>query len=274
MSNNYNDFFAAAKNAKDGTPRMKSTTSRPSATHTSTAKRAAAAAASTKKQKAKKNSLVGPLVALIGFAGALSLYLNYDQIEVFISKIEVQWLGTAEASTDEKPANSTEGKEKSTAAKGEKEEKSAGASTEKEKPAGAAESDVSEEEISHYTKLNERKKELDQREEELNELEKELHQQKGEVEARIKKLEELRMQIAQVLKEKVQVDEEKVNRLVEFYSNMKPQQAAQIMANLNEDLTVEIIGKMKKKNAADIMNLLKPEKAQSLTEMFAGYKRK
>jgi flagellar motility protein MotE (MotC chaperone) len=30
---------------------------------------------------------------------------------------------------------------------------------------------------------------------------------------------------------------------------------------------------MKKKNAADIMNLLKPEKAQTISEKYAGYKR-
>ena len=30
---------------------------------------------------------------------------------------------------------------------------------------------------------------------------------------------------------------------------------------------------MKKKNAAEVLNLMKPEKAQMFTEKFAGYKR-
>jgi flagellar motility protein MotE (MotC chaperone) len=59
-----------------------------------------------------------------------------------------------------------------------------------------------------------------------------------------------------------------------MYSNMKAPQAAKVFETMDEDLAVEILGRMKKKNAADIMNLLKPEKAQILSEMFAGYKRR
>ncbi|MNL86247.1 hypothetical protein D3C87_2148790 [compost metagenome] len=55
---------------------------------------------------------------------------------------------------------------------------------------------------------------------------------------------------------------------------MKAPQAAKIFETMDEDLGVEILGRMKKKNAADIMNLLKPEKAQIFTEKFAGYKRR
>jgi flagellar motility protein MotE (MotC chaperone) len=58
-----------------------------------------------------------------------------------------------------------------------------------------------------------------------------------------------------------------------MYSNMKPPQAAKVFETMDEDLVVEILGRMKKKNAADIMNLLKPEKAQIISEKYAGYKR-
>jgi flagellar motility protein MotE (MotC chaperone) len=54
---------------------------------------------------------------------------------------------------------------------------------------------------------------------------------------------------------------------------MKPPQAAKIFETIDEDLAVQILGRMKKKSAADILNLMKPEKAQMFTENFAGYKR-
>jgi len=128
-----------------------------------------------------------------------------------------------------------------------------------------------DEEINHFNKLNEREHQLDLREAELNKLEAELHKQKNEIEARIAKLEQIRGDVANILKDRVATDEKKVNTLVDFYSNMKPQQAATIIGNLNEDLAVEVLGKMKKKNAAAIMNLLDPKKAEVLSEKFTGY---
>jgi flagellar motility protein MotE (MotC chaperone) len=130
------------------------------------------------------------------------------------------------------------------------------------------------EENSHLNKLRERKISLDLREKELGELEEELHKQKEEIEARIRRLEELRGQISTILKERVEVDQEKVAKLVETYSNMKPKQAAEILGGIDEDLAVDILAKMKKKNAAEIMNLLEAGKARSLSERYAGYKQR
>jgi flagellar motility protein MotE (MotC chaperone) len=76
-----------------------------------------------------------------------------------------------------------------------------------------------------------------------------------------------------VLADKVQADEQKVDNLVQFYSNMKAPQAAKIIETIDEDLAVQVIAKMKKKNAADIMNLLKPEKAQMISERYVGYRK-
>lgn len=129
------------------------------------------------------------------------------------------------------------------------------------------------EDLSHFEKLRERKEELDLREKELAELEEELQRQKVELDKRIVQLEEMRNQIAQVLKERVEVDQEKVTKLVDLYSNMKPKQAADVLANINEDLAVEVLAKMKKKNAAEIMNLLPADKAKVLSEKYTGYRR-
>lgn len=130
-----------------------------------------------------------------------------------------------------------------------------------------------EEDISHFSKLNERRRELDQRERELNRLEAELHKQKVELEERLKKLEQVRVEISRTLQDRVKMDQERINTLVEVYSNMKPAQAAGVFEELNEDLAIEILGKMRRKNAADILNLMDPSKARTLSEKFTGYKR-
>jgi flagellar motility protein MotE (MotC chaperone) len=219
-----------------------------------------------KKDSSTKMSLVAPFWLLVGLVATSWGYLNLDLILNFVDKVEFSALPSTMAA-DEASAKNSPTKDK-------KEEKSSETT-----PSAGGEinqnlNSAKEENQSYFGKLNDRKKELDVREKELNELEAELQKQRDEVEARIRKLEEIRAQIGQVLKDKVEVDEERVKKLVEFYSDMKPQNAAQIIATLNEDLAVEILGRMKKKNAADILNLLKADKAQVLTEKFAGYKRR
>jgi flagellar motility protein MotE (MotC chaperone) len=137
-----------------------------------------------------------------------------------------------------------------------------------EKPAKSG-----EDEANQYGKLKQRKEELDQREKELSELEEELQRQKTDLDKRITQLEQMRDQIAQTLKERVAVDQEKVTKLVDLYSSMKPKQAAEVLGTLDEELAVEVLAKMKKRSAAEIMNLLPPEKARVLSEKYTGYRR-
>jgi len=136
-----------------------------------------------------------------------------------------------------------------------------------------AETEDEEVELNHLARLRERKIELDKREEDLVKLEEELTQQRADLEQKLKELENVRRNISSTLEEKVQNDDQKVQDLVAFYSNMKPPQAAKILETIDEALAVRVIEKMKKKSAADIMNLLKPEKAQSLSEKYAGYRK-
>jgi flagellar motility protein MotE (MotC chaperone) len=204
-------------------------------------------------------SFMGLLLAVYGF-------MNYEEVESFVKRIEIQMGGEAYAET-EKPKTPAAEKDKKPA------EGAAAAEGKEAKAAPEAAPALTASDLDHLQKLNDRKKELDAREEELNRMETELQVQKQELEKRLKELEEMRTKISGILEERVKVDSEKVDTLVQMYSNMKAPQAAKVFETMDEDLAVEILGRMKKKNAADIMNLLKPEKAQVLSEMFAGYKR-
>lgn len=257
MKNGYDQFFKAARSAKQQKP------SAPASFKLNEER----LRTKLKVKRVRRETKI-PVLSLVFAMAAVGLsawlMIHPDRLESFLDKVEINFIGAASAEKSEKPSQPVDPKAEKTAA---------GEPGHAETKNPKAES-YGEEEISHFAKLNDRKKELDQREKELNELEEELHKQRVEVEGRIQKLEEIRTQIASVLKERVTADEEKVNKLVEFYSNMKPKQAAEILQTINEELAVEVLGRMKKKNAAEVMNLIPAAKAQTLSEKFAGYKRK
>ena len=205
-------------------------------------------------------SLIGLLLATMGL-------LQMDKIEKVIRSVEVSMLGSAYAA-DTNAESKTESKAQAdkAAVKVDGKKEAAAESTVDKK-------DFTPEEINHFSKLNERKRELDAREEELNRMEQELALQKTDLEKRLVELESNRRNISSVLQEKVQVDDKKVENLVQMYSNMKPQHAAKAFEDMDEGLAIEILGRMKKKNAAEIMNLVKSEKVKILSEKYAGYKR-
>lgn len=203
--------------------------------------------------KAKKKSKF-PIVQFSLFAlvalGALTIFEHSEDIEKQLRRIDI---GFSVASAEEK---SQEPK---------KDEKSAEVKAE-------AKVEPKPDETDYLFKLSERKKQLDVREEELNRYAAEIAKQKEEIEAKLKKLEETRTKISTALEDKIKTDDAKVDTLVQMYSNMKAQQAAKVFETLDEDLVIEILSRMKKKNAADILNLVKPEKAQVLAERYAGYR--
>lgn len=206
--------------------------------------------------------ILGLVVAGVGFT-------KMDQIEKLARRIEITAMGQAAAAEEtksDKPANSKE----ATASDSKNADDPAKADADaKEAPKVAS---YSQDDLDHFAKLNDRKKELDAREEELNRMEAELQQQKEALNKRLDELEKTRRGISSVLEEKVQADDKKVDNLVQMYTNMKPQQAAKAFEEMDEDLAIDILGRMKKKSAAEIMNLVKPEKVKLFTEKYAGYK--
>ncbi len=226
---------------------------------------------SRKKRPSKSTSAVFVVMGLICAAISYWSVENLDTVQRLISsamKLQITSFSLAKAVEAAKPAG-----KKGSETNVKKEEKS----SQEKRTVKAGESETkkswSEEEIRVFSKLEERKKELDDREVELQKLEEELQQQRVMLEDKIKELEKMRQSVAVLLKDRTVSDSEKVDRLVEFYSNMKPQNAAKIFEEINENLAVEILSRLKKKNAADIMNLIKPDKAQRLSEKYAGYRK-
>lgn len=274
MKTGYDKFFKAARDNKSPTDLKKVNVKKLQKKNTSANQSLKSAIESVKnelKQKRRarmqKQFPVGAGIFLgLFLIGALFLGYNVEKAEEILSAIEVKILGTASAA-DPSPAKSSD-------TKGKKEEKVADAAAKTDQVEKATSHGYTPEELALFKSLEARKTALDQRESELKKLEEDLQAQKVEIDKRLAQIEEVRKAIANQLEEKVNVDKERVEQLVSFYSSMKPQQAAKIIESLNEDLAVEVLLKMKKKNAAEVMNLIDAAKAQRLSERFAGYRRK
>lgn len=119
--------------------------------------------------------------------------------------------------------------------------------------------------------LEERKKTLDEKEKQLKDLEEKLQLEKVALEKKVEELELKRRDIASKLEGRVQEDEESVKKLVDMYSNMKPQSAAQVIASLDEELAINVLKRMKKQEAGNILNFMPPQKAKALSEKYTGY---
>lgn len=270
MSQNYKDFFKAAQQSKKNSPRQQA----PSTSPKRSVEDKLRAELKMKPQTVVNKSKMPPLKATSALSLiCLTLGFGYAQPDLVLDlfhKVDLLPMSAATAAAAE--SSSAVGK------KSPPDAAEAAKNTETESKSNPelciSPKQMSEEDLSHFKLLSERKKQLDQREQELNTLEEELHKQRVEVESRIQKLESVRGEISTVLKERVEMDQERIKTLVEFYSNMKPKQAADIFATLNEDLAVEVLTQMKKKNAAEIMNLLPADKARTLSEKFTGYKRR
>ena len=274
MRNGYDKFFETAKKhakEKQLRPQPKPPGAREPVKDFSKRKISISSDLQIEASRARKTKGKGslPIVLLcsisMAFVSLGYVFLHIDEIDAYISKIEIGFFESSRAQS-ERPLPSDPEVKKSAEPMAQQKDKNASTGTE-----GAT---SSEEPKDHFRVLAERKKQLDEREAELLRVETELNEQKKELEKKMQELEQTRRSISSILEERVKLDEQRVETLVQMYSRMRPPQAAKVFETMDEGLAIEILGRMKKDVAANIMNLIKPEKAQAFSEKFAGYKAK
>jgi flagellar motility protein MotE (MotC chaperone) len=210
-------------------------------------------------KKEKRAFPVAPLMGFMIIAGSGLVFLSqFETIETYLQKIEIG-IGVANAEEVKAPAA---GETAASATDGRT------GSVEKTNLVEAKKLDDTD----YLFKLADRKKQLDKREEELNKQAALIEKQKAELTEKLAQLEDVRQKISTALQDRIKADDGKVDVLVQMYTNMKPAQAAKVFESLDEDLVIEILSRMKKKSAADILNLIKPEKAQLFAERYTGYR--
>lgn len=113
------------------------------------------------------------------------------------------------------------------------------------------------------------------RERELVDLQKqELDQRNAEIALAIERLEiekasltELKGSIEALMARVEAAKTDDLNRLIEFYKNMKPTDAARIMDDLDIETTIMILGEMNPRIAAPIMAKISPVRARAVSKI-------
>ncbi len=119
------------------------------------------------------------------------------------------------------------------------------------KPAGMDESD--------WKVLKAREEQLAAKERTLRELEAQLGVQLVEIEKR-------NTQLRQLLNEVKAVKDERLQKLIKAYSNMKAKSAAAVLETMNPDLAVRILSGLGGRQAGEIMGFIETRKAAQLSE--------
>lgn len=120
-------------------------------------------------------------------------------------------------------------------------------------------------EIEYLQKLGQRREELERRSRELDDREKLLEAVEMRITERTESLKKIEETIELALKKHDDIETAQVESLVKIYSAMKAKDAANIFNNLDEDVLVAIVEKMKEKQMGAILAKMDIDKAKKLT---------
>ena len=98
----------------------------------------------------------------------------------------------------------------------------------------------------------------------------ELETLRGEIESRIAVLEEKRAELQMWVEKRETFSAAASEGLVEVYSKMRPDAAAQRMEKLPEDLTAALLSKLKPRAAGTILNEMTADKAATVTVIMSA----
>ena len=68
-----------------------------------------------------------------------------------------------------------------------------------------------------------------------------------------------------LLKQRSAAEEAQLQSLVKIYENMKPKAAAGVFEELDMDILLEVVGRMKERKVAPILAMMTPTKAKEVT---------
>jgi len=118
--------------------------------------------------------------------------------------------------------------------------------------------------------IERKNRELKQREESMDLREKNLKSLETKIQEDLKKIEQALARSEEQVGIKRDLIEKNVNNLVKVYSTMKPDQAATLLEALDEGVAIQIISRMKSKNAGAVLGRMKTNVAKRISEKIAG----
>jgi flagellar motility protein MotE (MotC chaperone) len=123
----------------------------------------------------------------------------------------------------------------------------------------------SKDEMKVLQELSSRRKTLDKTEETLNMRENVLKATEDKLDQKVTELKSLQNQVAELMKGYDEKENIKYLSLVKIYENMKPREAAKIFDELDINMLVAIVTRMKEVRSAPIIASMNPSKAKELS---------
>jgi len=120
-------------------------------------------------------------------------------------------------------------------------------------------------EIDLLEQLAERREVLESREQELEMRTGLLQAAEARIDRKVEELRNLRETISGLVKTREEQQDAKLLSLVKIYENMKPKDAARILAELEMDTLLPVAERMKERKLADIMAKMEAERAREIT---------
>ena len=127
----------------------------------------------------------------------------------------------------------------------------------------------SEDEIVILKSLDERRVAVEERGKKLDNREDELEKKDREFAARLTQLRELTNQLKIEREKSDKKQSSQLNQLASVYSSMGPKEAAQLLEQLDITISLSLIERMPEKRMAQLLSLMTPERALSLTQMLS-----
>ena len=118
--------------------------------------------------------------------------------------------------------------------------------------------------------IEKKNKELETREKELTSKEQQLKTLEENIQKDLQKIEQALKESKEQFGEREKIIKKNVDSLIKVYSTMKPAEAANLIAAINEDLALRIISGMKSKVAGQVLSQLDVKVAKAITEKLAG----
>ena len=119
-------------------------------------------------------------------------------------------------------------------------------------------------------KIEMKAKELKKREEQVQIREAQLKTLEAEVKKDLQKIEAALEKSKELMNVSTNLREENLKSLVKIYSSMRPDDAAPLVAALDEKIAIQILSRMKSKIAGQVMGKLDTQSAKKLSEKIIG----
>jgi flagellar motility protein MotE (MotC chaperone) len=122
-----------------------------------------------------------------------------------------------------------------------------------------------DEEVDVLQQLSKRRIELDAKARELDEREALVAAAEQRMDQKMAELKAMQSTLQDLLKKRSDAEETQLQSLVKIYENMKPKAAAGVFEELDMDILLEVVARMKERKVAPILAMMTPTKAKELT---------